>query len=203
MFVLGHMGVGSKLVGPWTRGLPIRAVLLGTLVPDVIDKPLFYGLRALTGTPASEATLVAGTRGFGHTALFLLAVALLAFQRRSRILAAMSLGMASHALLDNLLDVILMAGKWPGSASVALAWPLLGWRFSELPFRDAAEHLHSLANPWVLGFEAAGAAILGWDFWKRRNLGEILIAFRRNLRERRKLRRPRGRSRARRSRAAR
>jgi hypothetical protein len=44
MFFFGHLGVGATLVRPWKERLPFRWVLLGAVLPDLIDKPLYYGL---------------------------------------------------------------------------------------------------------------------------------------------------------------
>ena len=49
MFFFGHLGAGSRLASPFSKGLPRGLLLLGTLLPDLIDKPLFYGLLFLRG----------------------------------------------------------------------------------------------------------------------------------------------------------
>src|SRR4051812_43545813 len=104
MFVFGHLGIGSKLATPWAQGLPRRWLLVGTLLPDLIDKPLYYGLSFATGKSGTDLGLISGTRTFGHTALFLVLLALGSIIRRSRILAALALGTATHLLIDNFGD---------------------------------------------------------------------------------------------------
>jgi hypothetical protein len=178
MLPLGHMGIGSKLVGPWTRELPKGMLLLGTLVPDLVDKPLYYGLSLMTGLHGSELGLISCTRTFGHTALFLLVVTIVAVWRRSLPLAALALGMATHLLLDNFADTFesLFASGPPEerSALIALLWPVYKARFSIAPFTDLSGHLSRSLNPFLIGSELVGAAILGWDWWKNRHESEIM-----------------------------
>src|SRR5258708_4279712 len=93
MFPLGPLGIGpfaaARRVSP--DGLPW--FLLGPLLPDLIDKPLYYALRLALGHPA---WIVVGTRTFGHTLLFVL---LLFAVLPRRIGAALSLGMLTHLSL--------------------------------------------------------------------------------------------------------
>ena len=42
MFVLGHVGIGTRVLGGLRQRLPARWLILGCLLPDLIDKPLFY-----------------------------------------------------------------------------------------------------------------------------------------------------------------
>ncbi len=78
MFVLGHLGIGKRLAAhPYRRFSRVdkRAFFVGALLPDLIDKPLYYGWSWLTGKHGAEAGLISGTHLFGHTGLFLLALA--------------------------------------------------------------------------------------------------------------------------------
>jgi hypothetical protein len=200
MLLFGHMGIGSKLASPWARSLPVGAVLLGTLVPDLIDKPLYYGLQLATGMHGADLGLVSSTRTFGHTALLLVAVTLFAVFRRSRFVAAIAIGMATHLFLDNLSDT-LAAYFGPRSlddgttrersALVALLYPFYLPRFSPAPFKDLAGHVWHALNALNIGSELLGAAILGWDYWKNRHESEIiqLLQIRRHLRRKRRHRR--------------
>src|SRR4051812_42997977 len=96
MFVLGHMGIGRALVRPWQRYFPVVAFFAGTLLPDIIDKPLYH-FHLLGPMPA--------TRMVGHTGLLVLGVALLALVTHARPLAAVAAGMATHLVLDCLMDL--------------------------------------------------------------------------------------------------
>jgi hypothetical protein len=181
MLLLAHMGIGSRLVKPWSKDLPLWGLLAGTVLPDVIDKPLYYAASLLAHEQAASA--VSSTRTFGHTALFLIALTLVAVFRRSRWLAALALGVATHLLLDNLNDG-LSEYWWPEishppqrSALVALLWPFLQTSFPTPPFNTLEGHFHRSLNPLSLGFEVIGAAILFWDAWQKRHESEILEYF--------------------------
>jgi len=169
MFVFGHLGIGSKIVSPWSKGLPRPWLLLGTLVPDLIDKPLYYALVIITGKHAAELGLISGTRTVGHTALLLIAVALFAFFRKSRVAAALALGMATHLLLDSAGDHLSsLREAHPNAATkIAIFFPLCGFRFPISPYSSAGAHLGSLAQPYILVCEVIGILILCWDHWKR------------------------------------
>lgn len=159
MLLLGHMGFGSTLARPLTRGLERRWVLLGTVLPDLVDKPLYYALSLGTGRAGAELGLISGTRTFGHTGLLLALVALAALFSRSRVLLAVVLGMATHAPLDIGLDIL--SGKAESSALLAFVFPLWGLRFDVLPFRNPLEHLWRL-HPIHLVTEAIGLGLLAW-----------------------------------------
>src|SRR4051794_22276899 len=96
MFVLGHMGIGRALIRPWQRHLPVVAFFVGTLLPDIIDKPLYH-FHLLGPMPA--------TRMVGHTGLLVLAIALLAWFTHVRSVMAVAAGMATHLALDCLMDL--------------------------------------------------------------------------------------------------
>lgn len=151
MYLLAHAGVTLLAWETLRRLLPRRrfpvaaplAVLVGALLPDLVDKPL------------GHLVLGWGTgRLFAHTALFVLLLALAALSLRRRaprlsgVLAAFSFGSLAHLVLDRM---------W--SASEVLWWPLLGpmphgaWapiRYLTTPF----------TSPWVLAMEAVGLLLL-------------------------------------------
>ena len=79
MFLLGHLGIGRELVKPFSKGLPLAGIFLGTILPDLIDKPLYYSLAVITHKWGSELGLISGTRTFGHTAAFLLLLTFISF----------------------------------------------------------------------------------------------------------------------------
>lgn len=174
MFVLGHMGIGSRLVQPWAARLPRRWVLLGTLLPDLIDKPLYYSLSFATGRSQGELGLISCSRTLAHTSLFLVALAAVTLVRRAPALAAITLGVATHILLDNVSDRLMGAYGERSSAYMALVFPLLGARFAVLPFHTLGEHFNAMNNPVTLWSELIGGAILAWDEWKLRHKSEIV-----------------------------
>lgn len=162
LFLLGHLGIGSWAAARRVRAGQLGWLLFGTLLPDLVDKPLYYALVFTTGRRGAELGLITGTRTFGHT-LLLLVVLWLVLPRR--IGAPLALGMITHLALDELGDVlgiflpVLGTHPRPGTIT-AILFPLLGLRFPVSTFHTALEHLASLENAYVLAGEIAGAALL-------------------------------------------
>jgi hypothetical protein len=155
MFVLGHVGVGRALARPWLRNFPVVAFVIGTLLPDLIDKPLYYS-HLLGQMPA--------TRMYGHTGVLLLALVLTAALVRSRVLAALAAGTATHLALDCLLDIWTTG---PRGAWIAAAWPLLG-PFPPVSIPSIAAHLRRITvGPVILG-EILGGLLIAWELWRAR-----------------------------------
>jgi hypothetical protein len=169
MFVLAHLGLGTTMVRPrlGSRGLPW--VLLGTLVPDLLDKPLYYGLAMLTHRHGAQLGLISSTRAFGHS--LLVALLLYAVLPR-RIGVPLVAGMITHLGLDELGDLI--GHFWPSLELVhggpdtahAILFPLLGPEFPVSGYASPREHLWSLWNPYLVASEILGAALLvaQWRF---------------------------------------
>ena len=166
MFIFAHLGIGRQLVKPLTKGLPLWMVLFGTLLPDLIDKPLYYSLCWITGKHASELGLISGTRTFGHTALFLGLIALVAALTRSRAFAALALGVGSHFVLDSWSDLFLNSTY--GITHSALLWPFFGWQFPVDPFSNLKAHLEVIGTPVIIYGEILGLLLLAWNFFKGR-----------------------------------
>ena len=166
MFLLGHLGIGS-----WIAALRVRAeqlwwLLLGTLLPDLIDKPLYYAMSLATGRYGRELGLISGTRTFGHT-LLLVAVLWIFLPRRAG--TPLALGMITHLALDELGDLLgiyfpaLRTHSSPGTLH-AILFPFLGLQFPVIPYRTALEHFSSLKNAYVVSGEIVGAALLAWQW---------------------------------------
>jgi hypothetical protein len=158
VFALGHLGIGKKIAArPYHRFAPVekRAFFLGALLPDLIDKPLFYVPFWLTGR---RGEILSGTHLFAHTVVFLLLLVAAARLSRSRPVGAVAIGVATHFVLD-------AVGLSMGLGT--LLWPLLGWHFPAYPFKNLGHHLATILNPITLAGELVGAAILLWD-WSRR-----------------------------------
>jgi len=178
MFILGHVGIGSRLGALIPRVRAARApgwLILGTLLPDLIDKPLYYGLKLATGRDGAELGLISCTRTVGHSALFALLVwlALRALGRQAQGLAILA-GMATHWLLDLGGDITGYVAQAAGLTSApagfssvrALLFPLLGARFAVSPFHSAREHITSLAQAYTLAGEIVGGVLLVMA-WRR------------------------------------
>src|SRR5689334_11888507 len=65
MFPLAHLGIGSSLARPFASKLQFRWILLGTLLPDLIDKPFYFALGLLEHYQTGG--WVPGKRGVAHT----------------------------------------------------------------------------------------------------------------------------------------
>jgi hypothetical protein len=160
VFALGHLGLGKKLAAwPYRRFSTAerRAFFLGTLLPDLIDKPLFYIPFWVTGRRGEAAGILSGTHLFAHTGLFLLVLAVTARLTRSLPARAVAIGVATHFVLD-------CVGLSMGLGT--LLWPLFGWRFPTYPFTNVGQHLSTILNPVTLAGELLGAAALWWDYRK-------------------------------------
>ncbi len=159
MFLLGHVGIGTRMLGPLRRRLPARPLILGCLLPDLIDKPLYY---LLPGNP-----LILGSRTFGHTGLFLLALLVLALLVRGPWTWALFAGVATHLLLD-IGGELFTGADLESSIWRAVFWPALG-AFPVAHFETLLEHLRlSAHSAWVWAGEIIGGAILFVAWLSRR-----------------------------------
>ncbi len=158
MFVLGHLGMGK-----WLAARPFRqfsragkrAFFAGALLPDLIDKPLYYGWSWWTGKRGAEAGLISGTHLFGHTGLFLVTIGAAALLTRSHWVRALAIGVVTHLALDFVgLSMDLRT----------LLWPLFGWHFPSYPFASVTQHLGTMFRPVTFAGEVLGAAFLCWDY---------------------------------------
>lgn len=140
------------------RRIDLRAFLAGTVVSDLMDKPLgriFYGTF--------------GVRLFGHSLLFLLIVVLaglvLHLRRGQPALLVLGLGILTHLVLD---------GMWADPHT--LLWPALGTSFPTV-FKDnwVQAMMHQLlASPRTYLTELAGAAALAGFAWLLVRRGRLL-----------------------------
>lgn len=173
MFFLGHLGIGSRVVQPVTQGLPQRYVLWGTVLPDLLDKPLYYGLSWFFSKRGAELGIISGSRSLGHTAITLLLLSSFAWIRKSKILAALSLGVASHLVLDSLSDLMQNSPESLSSGFIetTLLWPFLGLQFPTIPYHSLQEHLSIWQRPVLVWTEALGLFLLfeqsRFNVWKK------------------------------------
>jgi hypothetical protein len=130
------------------KQIDVRLLLIGSLLPDIIDKPI--GLYFLRDTFSSG-------RIFCHAALFLILITIAGvhlYRRRSKVwLLVISFGTLTHLLLDQMWLI-----------PRTFMWPLYGFRFEP---EDVSEWklkmLHELlADPSVFVPELVGAFILAW-----------------------------------------
>jgi len=140
MYLLGHLGIGLGIA--WlastrtTRVLDYRLVLLGAILPDLVDKPLGY----LLGLES---------RLWAHTLVFLGSVLLVSAVPSVRVLASAAVGIATHLLLDRMWEQ-----PW------VFVWPALGATFPS----DGVNLFNILRvlveDPIVLGGEIVGVVVL-------------------------------------------
>jgi len=130
------------------RYVDLRLLLIGALLPDIIDKP--------TGLLFFRETLSNG-RIFCHTLLFLILIILAGtyiYRRYQKTwLLVLAFGTFTHLIFDQM---------W--RAPQTLFWPLFGFAFSSIDVSEWIPNmLHALmTNPSVYVPEAIGAASLVW-----------------------------------------
>ena len=165
MFVLGHVGIGVALAAPRLAEdrSTVRWLVLGTMLPDFLDKPLYYALSLLTGRAGADLGLISTTRTFGHTLAFLLLLYVVLPRRFAVPLAS---GMLTHLFLDEMGDLFGFFWPRPGpprtgpATAAAILFPLLGPHFPVLPFASASEHVRALVDPYTMLGEAVGAVLI-------------------------------------------
>ncbi|MBI2853785.1 MAG: metal-dependent hydrolase [Chloroflexi bacterium] len=142
------MVTGTPWVVALGRVFDIRLLLVGAMLPDIIDKPVGLALFAQT---------LSNGRIFAHTLLFLVVVAsvgFLTFRKTGNTgVLALALGTGAHLILD---EMWLMPGT--------LAWPFLGFAFSKIEVSGwTSGVLHRLlTDPTVYVPEAVGFLFILW-----------------------------------------
>lgn len=140
------------------QNVDLRFLVLGSVLPDLIDKPI--------GTVLFSDTLASG-RIFGHTLLFafvFLSTVTLVTRRggpwRQRLLA-LAVGCLFHLVLD---------GMW--TSKETFLWPAFGWEFPPGPpdyWRSLLGRLTS--DPLLVGQELFGAGYLVY-LWSKAGLND-------------------------------
>lgn len=133
------------------KQIDIRVLLIGSLLPDIVDKPI--------GLYLFRSTFSTG-RIFCHTLLFLILIAIAGiylYRSRTKVwLLVLSFGTLIHLLLDQMWLV-----------PRTLLWPVYGFHF---PPEDVSEWgrqmLHALRmDPGTYIPEIIGGVILAWFIW--------------------------------------
>jgi len=155
MLLFAHMGLtlASARLLPRTDLAFLSALAIGSMLPDIIDKPL--GL------------IIFGSMGMGrtvaHTLLFLAILAAISLRLGDRRAAALTLGVLVHLLLD---------GMW--ASPQTLLWPLCG-PFPPAELMDTTSYiemlLSGLKDAGILLPELAGLAYL--IIFARERYGEL------------------------------
>jgi membrane-bound metal-dependent hydrolase YbcI (DUF457 family) len=143
--------------------LDIRLLLIGSLLPDIIDKPV--GLYFFRETFSNG-------RIFSHTLLFLIIITAVGFylykSRRKVWLLTLAAGTFTHLVFDQI---------WRVPAT--LFWPFLGLTFARGEITDWLSNIFQvlISDPEVYVPEVAGMAVLLWfglTLFSRRKVGVFL-----------------------------
>lgn len=141
----------SSRPGSSTTSIDYRPILLGSILPDIIDKPLGVWLLR---------DILSSGRVFGHTLLCTALLAVLGIyfygtRRKSGVLCV-SFGSLLHLCLDQM---------W--RAPKTLFWPLYGWGFARADVSHLLEGLFialmkepSVYIPEIVGIVIVGAFLL-------------------------------------------
>ncbi len=164
MLLFGHAGItlgaATIIAGavnyrektPWlvslSKYLDIRALLFGSMLPDIIDKPV--GIIFFKDS-------ISNGRIFAHSLLFLLILTIAGLilykTRRQAWLLSLTAGVATHLLLDEIWQL-----------PTTLFWPLLGFKFDTFELDGywgwiIGQLLHS---PYLLVTETIGLVVILW-----------------------------------------
>jgi hypothetical protein len=165
LLVFGHAGItlGATLllgstsprihfatsrISPLIRRLDLRLILLGSLLPDIIDKPLGHFIFRET---------LSNGRIFSHTLLFLAIISLAGFLLYRHYQKAWLLALATGSFWHLILDEMWLAPR-------TLLWPAFGFAFEKLAIDNLFSYvLHGLLTyPKVYIPEIVGALVLAW-----------------------------------------
>lgn len=164
MWPWGHAALGYLLYAAYTRlrydrppdGSPTLLLLLGTQLPDLIDKPLAWTL----------AVLPSG-RSLGHSLLVLVPLVLVVVvavrDRGPEWAGALAIGVLSHAVVDVL--PALVRGELAYTTS--LVWPLLPPPPYNERDRTILGHFLSLEPTPMVTFELVLALVALAVWWRQ------------------------------------
>lgn len=140
MLPLGHMGITVAVVrvlesnfeSPW---VDYRLLLVGSLLPDLIDKPIRYLL--------SVYPIFAG-KNYGHSLLFLLILLIIAlaewYYRSNFMAVTLCIGSAIHDILDLVSHHEDWADRALFSTTVLMAFEVIGGCILLYFFMDLISH---------------------------------------------------------------
>ncbi len=157
MLILGHVGITLVTAQVIERaaparhwGLDYRLLVAGSLLPDLVDKPV--------GLFLFEEVFHSG-RIMAHTLLFslvLLGFGLWRYRRVGAGLFSLGVGSTLHLILD---------GMWGDPA--VLWWPIMGWGLTgDWTGSFLTKMWLSFLTPWVFATEVLGGLVLSHFLWR-------------------------------------
>ena len=137
-------GSPSRLVRTVSDNLDLRLLVIGSMLPDIIDKPLML---------LGPDNVIGSGRAIAHSLAFIIALLLAGLMARKSarvVLLTLLTGSLGHLALD---------GMW--QVPHTLLWPLLGWDFQHIDVGPLASHLLRALTTKPLAYvpEAVGFAI--------------------------------------------
>jgi membrane-bound metal-dependent hydrolase YbcI (DUF457 family) len=138
----------TSMLTSLSRYIDIRLLLVGSLLPDIIDKPV--------GQYLFRDTFSNG-RIFSHTLLFLILISAAGFYLYKRHCQVWMISLAAGTFMHLVLDEM-----W--NAPATLFWPLLGFTFAKAELTDWLSNIFRelFSSPGVYIPEAIGLVILLW-----------------------------------------
>ncbi|MHB9286459.1 metal-dependent hydrolase [Halobacteriales archaeon Cl-PHB] len=161
MWPWAHAAVGYLLYVTLARygdaplqGWPVYATLLGTQLPDLVDKPLAWTIPLLPSGRSLAHSL------FAAAVVASLAYYLLTTERDQPAIAlGLTVGYVSHLFADGLGSIL--ATEWQHLSY--LGWPLLDLPEYDIPKSFVAHFQNFAFEPMqLLGFALTGIAFLVW-----------------------------------------
>ena len=156
MLLFGHIGITLGIA--WFAGsklkvkMDYRLIVVGSLLPDIIDKPVGMILLPLENG-----------RVFGHTLLFILVLLLIGLKYRKSLF--LSFASFFHLIEDEM---------W--SEAETLLWPLLGFEFPAKEHANFYEYLERIVSEYAPSFshvfisEVVGLALILAFLMKHKHL---------------------------------
>ncbi len=141
MFILGHLGFGvyfGKKIFSHLSSKKIFYLLSGSLLPDLIDKPLFFFLK-------NQWSWISGTRTFGHTFIFVFSLYLVGKIFKKENWKILSFACFLHIFFDHFIDIFNIDSDFSiySNRIAGMFWPFLGNRFLIYDFKNIEEYLFS------------------------------------------------------------
>jgi hypothetical protein len=149
MFLFGHLGFGSLIGKLGARLRPQPALLIGTLLPDLIDKPIYL----------ASAGLVQSTRSLAHTGVFFALLILATLVSKNQTMRLLTFGVFTHLFIDFTYDAFVRTDSWARNEKI-IFWPIKGLQFPPTPYLTLNDQIQRFRSPTVYLSEFLGLIVL-------------------------------------------